>query len=267
MRAGGSNRLAALWFALGVAVVGLTGSSMQSGGGPARDAAAIATPPDCAPERMAGGREIRLAASTLQGAPLTADRLGLRAGEFVLTFDDGPTWVTEEILDTLDRHCAKAVFFMIGARAEARPLTVRRAARDGHTLGNHTYGHVNLLKLTEAQAGEQIRRGREAVAKAAAEAAEPVILLRAPAFGVDAAARRQAARLGAVEVGPDISPKDWRGDPPAKTMLRLMATLERKDRGVILLHDNQPNTRALLKLLLAEFVATGRKAVSVKITR
>ena len=115
-----------------------------------------------------------------------------------------------------------------------------------------------------AEASAQISRGREAIA-ATSEGAAAAILMRPPAWRMNAEVRQEAIRLGALEIGPDISPKDWKGDAPDRTLDRLGAELERRDRGVILLHDNQPNTRRVLKSMLAEFARTGRKVVSVRV--
>ncbi len=58
-----------------------------------------------------------------------------------LTIDDGPSDDTLAILDALDRHDARATFFMVGARAAARPELVREVLRRGHGLGNHSQSH------------------------------------------------------------------------------------------------------------------------------
>ncbi|MGH8033491.1 MAG: polysaccharide deacetylase family protein [Luteimonas sp.] len=58
-----------------------------------------------------------------------------------LTIDDGPSDDTLAVLDLLDAHDARATFFLVGARAEARPELVREIARRGHGIGNHSYSH------------------------------------------------------------------------------------------------------------------------------
>ncbi|TXI45381.1 MAG: polysaccharide deacetylase family protein [Lysobacter sp.] len=58
-----------------------------------------------------------------------------------LTIDDGPSDDTSAILDALDAHGAKATFFLVGARATARPDLVREIARRGHGVGNHSSTH------------------------------------------------------------------------------------------------------------------------------
>jgi len=58
-----------------------------------------------------------------------------------LTFDDGPSAVTETILDVLGQYKVKATFFVIGDKAKANPQLVKKIADEGHTIGNHSYSH------------------------------------------------------------------------------------------------------------------------------
>lgn len=58
-----------------------------------------------------------------------------------LTIDDGPSEDTRAVLDLLDAHGAKATFFLVGARAEARPELVREIVARGHGIGNHSHTH------------------------------------------------------------------------------------------------------------------------------
>jgi peptidoglycan/xylan/chitin deacetylase (PgdA/CDA1 family)/SAM-dependent methyltransferase len=71
-----------------------------------------------------------------------------RTGAVALTFDDGPDpRLTPAVLDLLDRHGARATFFMVGARAEAHPDLVREVLARGHTVGNHSCTHSPFLML------------------------------------------------------------------------------------------------------------------------
>lgn len=61
-----------------------------------------------------------------------------------LTFDDGPTkGITEQVLAILEQHDVKATFFLIGKNIAAHPEIVKRIAEAGHSVGNHTYNHLN----------------------------------------------------------------------------------------------------------------------------
>lgn len=59
-----------------------------------------------------------------------------------LTFDDGPSANTPDVLDILHKADVKATFFVLGEYVEARPDLVKRIVREGHAIGNHTYDHV-----------------------------------------------------------------------------------------------------------------------------
>ena len=71
----------------------------------------------------------------------------LRNKEVVLTFDDGP-WPdnTPRVLETLANHCTKAVFFPIGKHASYYPEILKKVAEGGHSIGSHTWSHVDLSK-------------------------------------------------------------------------------------------------------------------------
>lgn len=68
-------------------------------------------------------------------------RLPAGPPEVWLTIDDGPSDDTAAILDLLDAHAARATFFLVGARAEARPALAREIAARGHDIGNHSHTH------------------------------------------------------------------------------------------------------------------------------
>ncbi|MEQ6356663.1 polysaccharide deacetylase family protein [Lysinibacillus sp. M3] len=66
-----------------------------------------------------------------------------------LTFDNGyENGFTESILDTLKKENAPATFFLTGHYLESAPDLVKRMVKDGHMIGNHSYGHPNMARLT-----------------------------------------------------------------------------------------------------------------------
>lgn len=76
-----------------------------------------------------------------------------------LTFDDGPTPYTLEVLDLLQQYQAKATFFCIGQHLEQYPDIAKRILADGHTIGNHSYSHPNTMGfLSTAQVKEEIQK-------------------------------------------------------------------------------------------------------------
>lgn len=67
-----------------------------------------------------------------------------------LTFDDGPhETATPFVLDQLKQYHAKASFFCIGKNVAAHPDIYQRILDEGHSVGNHTYNHVNGWKVSD----------------------------------------------------------------------------------------------------------------------
>lgn len=58
-----------------------------------------------------------------------------------LTFDDGPSVHTKDVLDILQKEKVKGTFFVLGQQAEQNPKLVERIVQEGHALGNHSYNH------------------------------------------------------------------------------------------------------------------------------
>lgn len=84
--------------------------------------------------------------------------------QVALTFDDAPDdMFTPQILDVLKREGVKATFFVVGNRIEAHPDIMRRIVQEGHAVGNHSYNHANLPKLTDEQFREQILKTDEII--------------------------------------------------------------------------------------------------------
>lgn len=86
--------------------------------------------------------------------------------EIALTFDDAPDdHFTPQILDVLKQEGVKATFFVVGNRVEAHPDIVQRIVQEGHILGNHSYSHANLPKLSDAEFREEITKTDELIRK------------------------------------------------------------------------------------------------------
>jgi len=76
-----------------------------------------------------------------------------------LTFDDGPTpGITEFVLDELERFNAKATFFCIGENVEKEPTLFNEITRRGHSVGNHSYTHLNGWKTDNEKYLKDISR-------------------------------------------------------------------------------------------------------------
>lgn len=76
----------------------------------------------------------------------------------LLTFDDGPKAdkTVTSLLDTLDKHKAKAIFFVNGYRVKAHPELLKKIADRGQTIGNHSWDHIDLKKESQASVKKQV---------------------------------------------------------------------------------------------------------------
>ena len=188
----------------------------------------------------------------------------LQNKEVVLTFDDGP-WpgTTKAVLDALANHCTKATFFTIGKHALYHPEILKTVAAAGHTIGTHTWSHVDLSKLTPDQAKEEIEKGFSAVKLALGGA--PASFFRFPQLK---GPPDMEAYLGSRNVGifsTDIDSFDFKhGKKPEAVVKTVMEKLDKKGKGIVLLHDFQKVTAAAIPTLLTELKAKGYKIVHLK---
>ncbi len=111
-----------------------------------------------APARAEGGAELK----AVRGSPISDGlelmRLGISNNMCALTFDDGPSAYTAELLDTLAAHHIPATFFVVGTQVERRPELIRRMLAEGHEVGNHSYSHTALRKLSPEAQQADLRR-------------------------------------------------------------------------------------------------------------
>lgn len=184
--------------------------------------------------------------------------LDLRDREVVLTFDDGPEpSTTSAILDALRTNCAPATFFVLGGPAEDHPAMMKREVAEGHAVGSHTYSHSDLSDAPFEAATRDITDGYLPVKAAGVQPT----LFRFPHLVSTEPLLTWLGEHGMTAIGADIDPHDWAGDPPRETLARLKDQLREKGRGIILLHDNQPNTAKLLPDLLTFLDSEGYSIV------
>jgi len=82
-----------------------------------------------------------------------------------LTFDDGPVAnVSNFVLTELEKYKAKATFFMLGRQAEQNPTLVREIQGSGHSIGNHSYSHLNGWKTKNQIYFQDIQRAQNILA-------------------------------------------------------------------------------------------------------
>ncbi|SDE21525.1 polysaccharide deacetylase family protein [Sporomusa acidovorans] len=184
-----------------------------------------------------------------------------------LTFDDGPyPPYTGQILDILKERQIPATFFVIGQNAAKYPDLIRRIAAEGHQLGNHTYHHVDLLKLDRQGIISEIEQTNQVIANTLGYAPH---VIRPPHGFRDAVVMNVMAEYQLKVVEWSVSSRDW-VNPGAEVIAE--RTLGKVHNGsIILLHDGdgiaaalpRAQTVAAARIIIDRLLAQGYKFVTV----
>jgi cellulose synthase/poly-beta-1,6-N-acetylglucosamine synthase-like glycosyltransferase/spore germination protein YaaH/peptidoglycan/xylan/chitin deacetylase (PgdA/CDA1 family) len=191
--------------------------------------------------------------------------------DLVLSFDDGPDPVwTPKLLDVLDRLHVTATFFVVGDQAARHPDILRLIAERGHIVGNHTYLHPDIGRISPARLRAELNATQRVIES---ETHRRTVLFRAP-FDTDSApsTARQldplggATDLGYVIVGANIDPGDWERPGVDAIVASVERQAENPENHVVVLHDaggDRSQTIAAVERLVPELRARGRRFVSL----
>ncbi len=185
----------------------------------------------------------------------------LRLKEVVLTFDDGPqVRTTHAILEALAEQCTKATFFSVGKMAAGLPEIIRDVAKAGHTVGIHTWSHADLRRLKTEQAWkDEIEKSVSAVTMAVGSPIAP--FFRYPYLRDSKETLAYLASRNVAVFSADLDSQDFKLTNADRVVKSVMRRLEKKTKGIILMHDIRPATAKAIPALLAELKAHGYKVV------
>lgn len=173
----------------------------------------------------------RKAAADLQAAlSLQGDKGQVEKKKVAITFDDGPNpQYTPEMLAALKERNVKATFFLLGEEVEKYPEIVKQIQEEGHLIGNHSYKHEQLSKLTLDQACAQVTRTNELIY--GITGIYPSYLR--PPFGDWH--QELDCKTNMVEVLWDVDTLDWSIQNHAKIVEKTLNDVQEDD--IILMHD------------------------------
>jgi peptidoglycan/xylan/chitin deacetylase (PgdA/CDA1 family) len=155
-----------------------------------------------------------------------------------LTFDDGPSSFSLQMIDLMAEHDAQATFFVLGQAAKSKPDLVRAMAQAGHYVANHTYGHPSLEGVSQEEFLREVEETREIILDIALDLFtldRDVRYLRPPYGATDANSRQYAADAGYAIVLWDIDPQDWRR--PGAKVIADHVVREAYPGAIVLMHD------------------------------
>lgn len=176
-----------------------------------------------------------------------------------LTFN--AAWTAEdipELLEMLNQHQVMCTFFLVGEWAEKNPSQARMIAQAGHEIGNHSYAHPDMTKLTAQQIKDDISKADAAIQQATG--VWPV-LFRAPSGAYNDTAIEAAQSLSHVAVQWTVDSIDWKRHDAAALTKRVLQ--KARPGAIVLMHTGLENTRAALPDIIAGLKAEGYTFVVV----
>ena len=188
----------------------------------------------------------------------------LRDKEVVLTFDDGP-WPgnTPAVIKALTDNCTKGTFFEIGEHATWHPEISKEVAAAGMTIGSHTWSHKDLARNPYAsdieKAKAEVEMGVSAVHMAVDGPIAPFFRfpdLQHPPQMMSYLAERNIATFST-----DIDSFDFKMRRPEQVIKSVMDKLQKRGKGIVLMHDFQHATAEAMPELLRQLKAGGYKIV------
>ena len=173
-----------------------------------------------------------------------------------LTFDDGPfAPVGNQIMDCLAQYGGKATFFVVGNRVSAYGAELQRMVAEGHEIGNHTYEHKNLTKLSAAQVQSQVNLCNDVVQ--AASGVRPS-LVRPPGGARNGTV---LANVQAPVIMWSIDTRDWKTRNAGKTVNAVMSQV--RDGDIVLMHELYSQTGAAALEIIPRLTEAGYQLVTV----
>jgi peptidoglycan/xylan/chitin deacetylase (PgdA/CDA1 family) len=206
----------------------------------------------------ARGRSAQLFCPSVWRGPKTRRALAL-------TFDDGPSESTLDLLSLLHTYGVRATFFQLGHHARRLPRVVRRCVEEGHELGNHSDRHHGFWLRSPQFIRDEIERAQESIARVAGAAPR---WFRAP-YGVRWFGMRGVLRqLGLTHAAWTVLARDYALDAGgivrhAAPRVRPGAILCFHDGREMRHHPDISPTLAALEILLPKWIEEGYEFVTL----
>jgi len=180
--------------------------------------------------------------------------------KIALTFDDGPSVFTLEVLDLLKKYNAKATFFCIGKNVEKHPEIVKQIIAEGHLVGNHSYNHSKFFDFYNAAAiSEEIQKTDQLFEKLTSKK----INFFRPPYGVTTPSIRRALKTtGHTVIGWNIRSLDGGTKDQNLIFNRIIKRIS--PGGIVLLHDTGSHSVSVLEQFLQFLQQNKYEVISVE---
>lgn len=182
-------------------------------------------------------------------------------GNYVaLTFDDGPhPSLTPRVLDILNRHGAKATFFVVGRSVGKNSSILARAVAEGHEIGAHTWSHIKMTSSGSERVINEMDRTKAAIQAATGHAPK---VMRPPYGAVNSGiVSLMKSRYGMSTIMWDVDTRDWQH--PGVSVVIQRAVGRATPGSIILLHDIHESTLHAVEGIVSGLQARGFRLVTV----
>lgn len=176
-----------------------------------------------------------------------------------LTFDDGPSSAnTPRLLRILKKADVPVTFFVVGQEAARYPAIIAREVKNGHEVGDHSWNHPQLTRMSKKQIERQLRRTSAAIQRAGAPAPT---LVRPPYGATNKKVASVARAQGMAQVLWSVDTLDWKHHSPKKTRKNVAKYARRG--SIILMHDSHSTAVDAVARVIKDLKARGFTLVTV----
>jgi peptidoglycan/xylan/chitin deacetylase (PgdA/CDA1 family) len=180
--------------------------------------------------------------------------------KIALTFDDGPSEYTLEVLALLKKYNAKATFFCIGKNIETHPEILKQIIADGHLVGNHSYSHSKFFDFYNAK---QIQEEIEITDALLEKYTFKKINFFRPPYGVTTPSIRRALNVtGHKTIGWNIRSLDGGTKDQELILNRIIKRVS--PGGIVLLHDTASHSVLVLEQFLQFLEQNNYEVISIE---
>jgi peptidoglycan/xylan/chitin deacetylase (PgdA/CDA1 family) len=199
---------------------------------------------------------------TVPAAPRkwTYNRCQVSGPYIALTFDDGPIpKTTPRLLDILKERGVKATFYVLGQNVAQYPDIARRIVEEGHEIGNHSYTHPSLTKISSAKLAEEISKTNAAIEQACGVLPTT---MRPPYGAINAAiTKRLNEEYQLPVILWSVDPLDWKIRKASHVSNHILQNTN--PGSIVLAHDIHPSTIDAMPAAIDGLLAKGYRFVTV----
>ncbi|MFH7016247.1 polysaccharide deacetylase family protein [Flavobacterium sp. FlaQc-47] len=180
--------------------------------------------------------------------------------KIAITFDDGPSFFTLEVLEILKKYNVKATFFCIGKNIEVHPEILKQIINDGHLVGNHSYSHSKFFDFYNAAT---IKEEIEKTDKLLEKFTSKKINFFRPPYGVTTPSIRRALKItGHKVIGWNIRSLDGGTKNQNLIFNRIIKLVS--PGGIVLLHDTASHSVLVLEQFLQFLQQNNYEVISIE---